>query len=350
MLRAFRVYGLRAGLILGIFLVVGATMVSAQGTVADTSSAGQGKETLTQQHGRKAMTEQKGAGGMSLLQAAVLGVVEGVTEYLPVSSTGHLLLAQRAMGIGEGLQSSGSGEDERAKEAADAYAICIQAGAIIAVLGLYLRRVKEMLMGLAGRNPAGLRMVWNVAAGFLPAAVIGLFFNKVIKAYLFGPWPVVVAWFVGGVAILGVGWLHASRGKQVWSGKSMDELRVRMALMVGFAQCLAMWPGVSRSLITIVGGLMVGLSMSAALEFSFLLGLVTLGAATAYDALKHGHAMLQIYDVSALTVGLVVAFVSAIVTVKWMVSYLNRHGLALFGYYRVALALVVTVLLVTKVL
>jgi len=130
----------------------------------------------------------------------------------------------------------------------------------------------------------------------------------------------------------------------------MDELRVRMALVIGFAQCLAMWPGVSRSLITIVGGLMVGLSMSAALEFSFLLGLVTLGAATGYDALKHGHAMLQMYDLSALSLGLVVAFASAIVSVKWMVSYLNKHGLAVFGYYRVALALVVTVMLVTKML
>ena len=130
----------------------------------------------------------------------------------------------------------------------------------------------------------------------------------------------------------------------------MDELRLRMALMIGFAQCLAMWPGVSRSLITIVGGLMVGLSMPAALEFSFLLGLVTLGAATSYDALKHGHAMLQMYDLSALSLGLVMAFVSAVVTVKWMITYINRHGLAVFGYYRVALALAVTVLLVTKIL
>jgi len=349
MVKTLRLYKLYVCLILGITIMAIAGMAAAQTPMVNKPLVDQGGGTVVQKD-KEAMVERQGTGGMTLLQAAILGVVEGVTEYLPVSSTGHLLLAQRAMGIGEGLKASQPEEEERAKEAADAYAICIQAGAIIAVLGLYLKRVKEMLMGLVGRNPGGLRMVYNIAAGFVPAAAIGLVFNKTIKAYLFGPWPVVVAWFIGGVAILAVGWLHSARGKQVWRGKSMDELRVRMALVIGFAQCLAMWPGVSRSLITIVGGLMVGLSMSAALEFSFLLGLVTLGAATGYDALKHGHAMLQMYDLSALSLGLVVAFASAIVSVKWMVSYLNKHGLAVFGYYRVALALVVTVMLVTKML
>ncbi len=135
-------------------------------------------------------------------QAIVLGIVEGLTEYLPVSSTGHLLLAERIMGIGDS-QSLSANEQERKKEAADAYAICIQAGAIIAVLGLYFRRVWQMFMGLFGQNPAGLRLLIGVVAGFMPAAVIGLLFNKIIKSYLFGPWPVVAAWLVGGLAILG---------------------------------------------------------------------------------------------------------------------------------------------------
>jgi len=113
----------------------------------------------------------------------------------------------------------------------------------------------------------------------------------------------------------------------------------RMALWIGFAQCIAMWPGVSRSLVTIVGGLLAGLSMSAAVEYSFLLGVVTLGSATAYDALKHGQLMLQTFDVLPIAIGLVFAFISAVVSVKWMVAYLNRHGLAVFGYYRVVLAL-----------
>ena len=274
-------------------------------------------------------------GHMSLSQAAILGVVEGVTEYLPVSSTGHLLLAQRAMGIG-----TASPED---KEAADAYAICIQGGAIIAVLGLYLQRVRQMLFGLLGQNPLGLRLLLGVAAGFLPAAVIGFMFNSTIKSYLFGPWPVVAAWLVGGMAILAVSYSRGGRRQR--QGAGLEQLTVKMALLIGFAQCIAMWPGVSRSLVTIVGGVLVGLSLPAAVEFSFLLGVVTLGAATCYDALKHGQTMLHTFSPEALAVGLVFAFVSAVLSIKWMVSYLNRNGLAIFGYYRVVIGLLTAALL-----
>ena len=147
------------------------------------------------------LTGDRSEQAMTTGQAAILGVVEGLTEYLPVSSTGHLLLTQRLMGIGEPQQASAE-EKQRAKDAADAYAICIQAGAIIAVLGLYFRRVRHMLLGLLGRNADGRRLLINVIAGFIPGAVLALLFNKTIKSYLFGPWPVVVAWFVGGVAIL----------------------------------------------------------------------------------------------------------------------------------------------------
>jgi undecaprenyl-diphosphatase len=272
---------------------------------------------------------------MSLAQAAILGVVEGVTEYLPVSSTGHLLLAQRIMGIGTASESD--------KEAADAYAICIQGGAIIAVLGLYFSRVRQMLLGLIGQNPAGLRLLVAVAAGFLPAAVIGLALNTTIKAYLFGPWPVVAAWLAGGVAILVVSAQRTGPNKTF--GVSLEQLSWKMALIIGFAQCIAMWPGVSRSLVTIVGGVLVGLSLPAAVEFSFLLGVVTLGAATCYDALKHGEIMLRTFPLEALLVGLLFAFMSAVLSIKWLVSYLNRHGLAIFGYYRVAIGLFTTLLL-----
>ncbi len=283
---------------------------------------------------------------MSNSQAIVLGIVEGLTEYLPVSSTGHLLLAERIMGIGDS-RSLSANEQERKKEAADAYAICIQAGAIIAVLGLYFGRVRQMLMGLFGQNPVGLRLLIGVVAGFMPAAVIGLIFNKIIKSYLFGPWPVVTAWLVGGLAILAVSYRNRHILK-VRAGSALEDLTWKMALFIGFAQCIAMWPGVSRSLVTIVGGLLVGLSLPAAVEFSFLLGVVTLSAATAYDALKHGQAMLQTFDPQSLGIGLLFAFLAAVVSVKWMVAYLNRHGLEIFGWYRVVLALTVGVLLVTK--
>jgi undecaprenyl-diphosphatase len=289
-----------------------------------------------------------GSSGMTRGQAAVLGLVEGLTEYLPVSSTGHLLLAQHVMGIG-GTQGKPTPDEERSKQAADAYAICIQAGAILAVLGLYLRRVRQMVVGIMGKDPAGLNMVYDIAAGFMPAAVIGLLFESLIKRYLFGLRPVVVAWFVGGVAILTVAWWRKRRPEKEQGDKSLEQLTWKMALIIGFAQCIAMWPGVSRSLVTIVAGLLVGLSLPAAVEFSFLLGMVTLGAATGYDALRHGQIMLQTYDFLAMATGFVVAFISAVLSVKWMVSYLNRHGLSLFGYYRVGIAAVVATLMVMGV-
>jgi len=296
----------------------------------------------------KTPENQASVSAMTLGQSAVLGLVEGLTEYLPVSSTGHLLFAQRVMGIGESA-SLDPGKRQCAKTAADAYAICIQAGAILAVLGLYVRRVRQMLMGMAGRDAEGLKMAVNVLSGFLPAAVLGLVFADLIKTFLFGVWPVVAAWFVGGIAILAVAW-RKRRGQEPGSGKSLDVLTWQMAIMIGVAQCIAMWPGVSRSLVTIVGGVLVGLSLPAAVEFSFLLGVVTLGAATCYDGLKHGHVMLESFDVLSLGVGLVVAFLAAVISVKWMVAYLNRHGLAVFGYYRVVLAVVAALLVATEVL
>lgn len=287
---------------------------------------------------------------LTLGEAAILGVVEGLTEYLPVSSTGHLLLVERILSIGEDPTASVE-QQERTKEALDAYTICIQIGAIIAVLGLYFRRIRQMVLGLAGKDAEGRQLLISVIAGFLPAAVIGLLFNKLIKSYLFGTWPVIIAWFVGGVAILVVSRWNRNRGDcSAGSGRTILELTWQMALIIGFAQCVAMWPGVSRSLATIVGGLLVGLSLSAAVEFSFLLGLITLSAATAYDALKHGQVMLQVFDASSLIVGVVFAFVAALLSVKWMVGYLNRHGLAIFGYYRVALSLVAGMLLMAGVL
>lgn len=274
---------------------------------------------------------------MEWWHALVLGIVEGLTEYLPVSSTGHLLLTQRALGIPQSVS-------------ADAFAICIQAGAIVAVLGLYFSRVRQMTLGVLGRNPLGRRMAICVVVAFLPAAVIGLTLEKPIKKYLFGGdawglWPVVAAWFVGGVAILAVSWWRARRRDSGRTGSTLDSLTWRMAVAIGLIQCLAMWPGVSRSLVTIVGGVIVGLSLPAAVEFSFLLGVVTLGAATAYDGLKYGREMLDSFGPLALFLGFLGAWVSAVLAVKWMVGYINKHGMQIFGYYRIALALIVTVLL-----
>lgn len=265
---------------------------------------------------------------LSLFQAVVLGFVEGATEYLPVSSTGHLLIVEHLMGM------DGDAEQE---EAAHSLAICIQSGAILAVLVLYFGRIRQILAGMLGRDQEGLRLLINLIVAFMPAAVIGLLFSKWIKAQLFGVLPVAVALLVGGLIIL----LQPFGRKRSDSetGKEIAQMSWRDALFVGIMQCMAFWPGFSRSLATILGCRWAGIRMSAAIEFSFLLGLLTLSAATAYEGLKGGAGMIADYGVSMPLVALVIAFVAAVVSVKFMVSALGRYGLAPFGWYRILLAI-----------
>lgn len=291
---------------------------------------------------------------MELWQAFILGVIEGITEYLPISSTGHLLVAQHLMGIGTANDSE--------KVAADTFAICIQGGAILAVLGLYFKRVRQMIEGLLGRNSEGLRLVIAIIAGFLPAAFFGVLLDDWIESKLFRPWPITFALFAGGVAILGITWWNRKRGVRP-TGKELAELTWKMALVVGLMQCVAMWPGTSRSLMTIFGGLVVGLSLKAAVEYSFLLGVVTLTAATAKKALWKVEGLDPAYDVwfggmklmwstygaLPLLVGVAAAAISAALAVKWLVTYLQSHGLAIFGWYRIALAILLGALFTTGV-
>jgi undecaprenyl-diphosphatase len=260
---------------------------------------------------------------MDFLQALILGVVEGITEYLPVSSTGHLLVVQRLLGIPE-------------NQAANGYAIAIQAGAILAVLGLYRARVGMMLEGVVGRSTDGLKLVVALIAAFVPAAVLGALFNGPIEHYLFGAKAVIAAWVVGGALILVLGpWVRDHR-----TGNDLTKLTWKSAVIIGLVQCLAMWPGTSRSLVTILGGLAVGLSLSAAVEFAFLLGVITLTAATAFTVLKDGTGMLAAYGWTAILTGFIAAWISAALAVKWMVAWLNRHGLGVFAWWRFAAAAV----------
>jgi len=263
-------------------------------------------------------------------RAVILGIVEGVTEYLPVSSTGHLLLTQHLLGIND----AGA-----MKDVIDAYEIIIQAGAILAVLLLYAGRIRTMMNGVLGRSQEGRQLALNTLVAFVPAAIIGFLAEKYIKQYLFGLKPVMLAWFVGGIVILLVA---KARGHQEDDhGKSLEQLTAPQALAIGGLQCFAMWPGVSRSYMAILGGMLVGLSTMAAIEFSFLLGLVTLGAATLYEAAKHGKDIVASLGWINPLIGLALACLSAMVAVRWMVGYLNRHGLAIFGYYRIGLAVLV---------
>ena len=265
---------------------------------------------------------------MAWWQAAVLGVVEGLTEYLPVSSTAHLILTQRALGI-------------PASEAANAFAVCVQAGAIAAVLGVFIARVRSMIAGVLGRDAEGRSLALHVVLGFVPAAVLGKLFDKAIERRLFGLYPIVAAWIVGGLAIFALQSWRKGRAP----GRAITTLTPRDAVAIGLAQCLAMWPGTSRSLATLAAGLLLGLSMEAALEYSFLLGLVTLGAATAYKLLKSGGVMLASYGPASLAIGFVAAALSAVLAVRWMLGYLRRHGLWVFGAYRIALGLAVAAML-----
>lgn len=285
-------------------------------------------------------------------QAFILGVIEGITEYLPISSTGHLLVAQHLMGIGTASATE--------KAAADTFAICIQGGAILAVLGLYFKRVRQMLLGLVGKDPEGLRLVIAIIAGFLPAAVFGVLLDDWIESKLFKPWPITAAIFIGGAAILGITAWNKKNGVRR-EGRELIELTWKMALIIGMMQCAAMWPGTSRSLMTIFGGLVVGLSVRAAVEYSFLLGVLTLTAATAKKALWKVEGLDPMYDVwfggtklmwetygaVPLIIGIVAAAVSAALAVKWLVSYLQSHGLAVFGWYRIVLAVVIGTLFAT---
>lgn len=264
---------------------------------------------------------------MPVVEALALGCIEGMTEYLPVSSTGHLLIFQHWLG-----RESRPNETE----AANALAICIQSGAILAVILLYFRRLQQIVRGFAGRDPVGLRLFIHLVIAFLPAAVFGLLFQQTIKDHLFNIRSVTLATFAGAVVILTMS--RFDRHQPDAPGKELPDMKWWEALAVGCMQCIAFWPGFSRSLATILGCRAVNLRLTAAVEFSFLLGLITLMAATAKEAVSHGPKIVEHYGVMPPLLALAAAFVSAIISVKFMISILSRYGLTPFGYYRLLLA------------
>lgn len=272
------------------------------------------------------------AGLLSIPQAVLLGIIEGITEFLPISSTGHLLVVGDLINFGTGAS----------KTAGDTYSVAIQFGAILAVLFLYRVRIISMLRGIAGNDSEGRSTLVALITAFVPAAVLGVVAGDAIKDALFGPVPVMIAWATGGLLL--VRWVP--KGGQL----GVHQLTIRTAFLVGLAQGVALWPGVSRSLVTLIAGLAVGLTLSAAIEFSFLLGLVTLSAATFLDLSKHGGELVDQFGIATPVIGLVCAFITALIAVRWMVSYLNTKSLAIFGWYRIAVAGVCGVLLLTNVL
>jgi len=249
---------------------------------------------------------------MSHIHAIILGIIEGITEFLPISSTGHLILAGKLLGVSDG-------------SLAKTFDIIIQLGAILAVVVLYFKDIFKW------------EMIKKLVAGFVPTAVIGLAFYKIVKNYLLGNvWVVLGALFVGGAALIVFERWYA---KKVLIVPARETMSYKDAFFVGCAQSLAIIPGVSRSASTIVGGLLLGLSRKTIVKFSFLLAVPTMAAATGLDILKN-YKLFSMADIGTIGIGFVVSFIVALVVIKWFIKYIQKHNFEIFGWYRIVLAVI----------
>ncbi len=255
-----------------------------------------------------------------LIKALILGIVEGLTEFLPISSTGHLILVSDLLDF----------NDARGK----VFAIVIQLGAILAVCWEYRSKIMEVVSGIGSSSSAN-QFVLNLFIAFLPAAILGLLFIKTIKDYLFHPIPVAIALIVGGVLII---W--AERREHVIEVDQVDDMDWKHALKVGLAQCLALIPGTSRSGATIIGGLLFGLSRKAATEFSFFLAIPIMFAATLYDVYK-SQDILVLDDIGMFAVGFVAAFISALLTIRALIRFVSNHDFTAFAWYRIIFGFII---------
>ncbi len=289
---------------------------------------------------------------LSVRDSIVLGLVEGITEFLPVSSTGHLIIADHELGLeadtpihdanGEIVwykkpsAKHPGGIPMTIKLAADTYIVIIQVGAIAAVVLLYYADLLGIVRGLLGRNEKGLRLLRNLIVAVFPAATLGFFLKDWIDDHLFSVQAVMIALVSGAVLMFAAeNW----RKKQVTRSRlEPADLTVKQSFGIGIMQCLALWPGMSRSMVTMVGGYFSGLTPAKAAEFSFLVGLPTLAGAALLKAVSGGSAMIAVFGLPHALLGGVIAAISAGVAVKWLVSYLSRHGLNVFAFYRLILA------------
>jgi undecaprenyl-diphosphatase len=268
---------------------------------------------------------------MPFALALFLGIVEGLTEFLPVSSTGHLVLASHFLGLPD--------DDPATKS----FEIVIQLGAILAVFAHYRVLLVERVRGLFVGDSASFRLFGAIAIAFAPAAVVGLRFGKAIKEHLLKPLPVAGALVVGGIVMIVVERIRARRRAGVAGGgeDGLDKVTPGRALAIGLGQCVSLWPGSSRSMCTIVSAQLAGLSTATAAEFSFLLALPTLVAATLYEGYKARHVLAAEHAVTSVAVGLVVSYLVAWAVIATFLRYLRNHGLEPFGWYRIAVGLVV---------
>ena len=258
---------------------------------------------------------------MNLFDATIMGIVEGATEFLPISSTGHLIVAGSLLGV----------HDERGK----VFEIAIQIGAIFAVVWAYRERFFSALTSVT-RHGSGQRFFINLFIAFLPVAVLGLLFNKAIKAVLFNAYGVAAASIIGALIIL---WVERDSPRELRESRArvrdVDSMSALDALKLGFAQCFGLFPGMSRSGSTLIGGMLFGLSRRTATEFSFFLGVPTLAAASLYSLYKE-RALLSAADIPAFAVGTVVSFIVALIVIKWLIGFVANHSLQVFAWYRIA--------------
>lgn len=258
-----------------------------------------------------------------LLKAAILGIVEGATEFLPISSTGHLILAGDLLNF-------------MSHEKRNLFEIAIQLGAILAVVWEYRVRFVSTFAGI-GRDPIANRLIINLAIAFLPLAILGLSFGSIIKAHLFKPVPVAMAFIIGALIIL---W--AEKRTHIITIQTVDDIRPIDAIKLGLAQALALIPGMSRSGSTIIGGLFFGLSRKAAAEFSFFLAVPTLGIASIYSMYKD-RALLSMDDLGAWGMGFIFSFISAMIAVRVLIRYVSNHDFTIFAWYRIAFGIIVLI-------
>ncbi|MEI8256989.1 MAG: undecaprenyl-diphosphate phosphatase [Deltaproteobacteria bacterium] len=270
---------------------------------------------------------------MDLFKAIILGIVEGLTEFLPVSSTGHLILVGHMLGV----------DDPTHKDFSDAFEVVIQIGAVLAVVVYYRKLLAERLAGLMRRDVAAVQLAFALAIGFVPAAAAGFLLHHAIERRLFGTGPVVIALIAGGVVMLMVEGVRRVRKQTGLEG--LQHVTPRRALVIGIGQCFSLWPGTSRSMSTIVAGQISGLSTATATEFSFLLAIPTLGAATLFKLVKSRHVLLaHRADVLALVVGTVVSFAVAWGVIAAFLRYVRRAGMSPFGAYLILVGIAIVVL------
>ena len=288
---------------------------------------------------------------MTLLDAIILGLVEGITEYLPISSTGHLILTSILLGISQ------EGDTGRA---VDSFNIVVQGGAILAVAGLYRSYVSQMTLGLialirrqksTSQEIMGQKLFTKLVIAFFPAAILAPIINDPIEEHLFAPIPIAFALGIGGILMIFwksfFGKLRSTARMEKYKD-DITSLTIQGAFLIGLFQCIAMWPGTSRSMMCIVGGVAIGLRPKAAAEFGFLLGLPTLGGACFYklakDQLSNQPGIFELLGPLQVFIGIAVATISAGFAIKWLIGYLNKRGLEIFGWYRIALAILILLL------